>query len=89
MNSGDIGNAFRDYYISLYNLRDDSATWRLITEIIKNFLDSIFVPKLNQIDLHALNKPFSETELLKTITSTNLQALTGSLQNTIVPIKTS
>lgn len=68
-NPQDIANAFSDYYSKLYNIKNDHTTYQPSPEDINNFLQQIKLPTLTDSQLSSLNEPFSEREILHTISS--------------------
>lgn len=68
-NPQDIANAFSDYYSKLYNIKHDHTTYQPSHEDINNFLQQIKLPKLTDSQLTSLNEPFSDREILDTISS--------------------
>lgn len=68
-NPKEIANAFRDYYNTLYNLKDDSSTPQPSPEVIQDLLESISFLKLVSDQLKSLNEPISIVEIQKTIMS--------------------
>ena len=62
-----IAEAFRHYYNTLYNLKEDSSVPQPSPQDISAFLEHINLPRLSSDQLLTLNTPFTPPELLETI----------------------
>lgn len=64
-----IAQTFREYYASLYNLKDDTDTPQPNTEVSTNFLHKLNLPVLDETSINLLNRPIELKEILDVIAS--------------------
>lgn len=63
----DIVNAFREYYSSLYNLKEDLTIPHPNESGITGFLESLQLPSLSKNLMNSLNVPFTIPEIEKAL----------------------
>lgn len=64
-----IADEFRNYYSSLYNIKDDTNTPAPVSAAIGSFLNLVNLPSLTELQLQDLNAPITEKELAQAIAS--------------------
>lgn len=65
----EIANDFSDFYSKLYNLKDDPTIVSLSPQAIADFLHAIHLLSLTEDQLHELNAPVTDTEIIRSIKS--------------------